>query len=253
MENKNYWEKLAQKKGKISTSPDIGCDILENFFIKKYLSKSDNILDLGSGDGVATLKFAKKVKQVTALEISPTLIKLAKKRQSKTKIKNINWHNGSVTDSVKQFGANRFEKIITKRVLINLKSWQQQKEAITQIAQMLKPRKMYLLAEGFTDTFKNLQELRVKFGLEKDHVVDFNLYFERDRFVRFIKKYFDIIEQNNFGIYYFLSHFFYPLVIKPQKPKYESQINQIATQIAICEKLLEEYGYINFYALRRKT
>lgn len=249
---KTYWELLAQKNKKIKTSPDIGCDILERAFIKKYLKKRQNVLDIGSGDGIATIEFAKMVNHLEALEISPTLIKIAQKRAQKAKINNITWNKGSVLDLNSTFKKNFFDVFISKRALINILSWPEQKEAISQVAIMAKRGDLFLLTEGFIDALKNLQNLRKKFGLKEDKIVKFNLWFERAKFESFVKKYFEIIEQNNLGIYYFLSHFYYPLYIKPFEPKYRSKMNRVATEIALKLKALEEFGYINFYALRKK-
>lgn len=248
----NIWEKRAKQNKNIKTSPDIGCNILETEFIKRYLKKNQSVLDIGSGDGIATIEFAKMVKHVEGLEPSPTLIEIAKKKVSRAKINNINWREGSILDLSKIYSNPKFDVLISKRVLINLLSWSKQKEAIEQVAKISKKGDLFLLAEGFLDTFKNLQDLRVKYGLERDTVVPFNLFFQRKQFEDFISQYFEVVDQNNLGIYYFLSHFYYPLVIKPEEPKYNSKMNQVATEIALKEKFLEEFGYINFYALKRK-
>lgn len=263
MNQEKYWGQLALKSRKQAvTSPDINVDVLEKESIEKYLNQGDVILDLGSGDGLATLEFAKKVRRVEAIEVSPALVKLAKKNQSRTKIRNINWTILSVLEIEKHFKNLKFDCIVAKRCLINLETWAEQKNALNQIAHLLKKGGYLLITDGFNDGLKNLNRLRTAFALKAIPPAKFNLYYDRDKFEVFVKDNFEIIEQNNFGIYYFLSHFVYPLVIKPKEPKHKSKINQIATEIALKvgqrpispwpKKLLEEYGYCNFYALRKR-
>lgn len=256
MENRalkqSHWEVSAQKDSKIKTSPDQCLDLLEKAFMKKYLKKSQDILDIGSGDGLATFEFAKHVRWVDALEYSPTLLKIAQNRQKRGKIQNITWTEGSAVNLDNIYRGKKFNIFISKRVIMNLSSVDEQTAVIEKIAALCRSDDLFLLSEGFTDTFKNLQRLRKNSGLKEFPIVKFNLYLERQKFESKVKRYFNIIEQNNFGIYYFLSHFYYPLVIKPGEPKSDSKMNKIAAQIALKEKLLEEYGYTNFYALLRK-
>ncbi|MEK7142930.1 MAG: class I SAM-dependent methyltransferase [Patescibacteria group bacterium] len=247
-----YWEEKARKNPKIRTSPDIGCDILEKSFITKFLKKDQTVLDAGSGDGKATAYFALKVKKIIALEPSKTLLEGSKRIFKRKKIKNIETIEGSIFDLKTKLSNKKFDVVITKRVLINLINWTKQKQAITEIAATLPTGGLYLLTEGFEDTFNNLQRIRIRYGLSKDHIVKYNHYLDRKKFEKEILKYFSIVDQNNLGIYYFLSHFYYPLYIKPKKPKYNSKFNKIAVQIGLKEKILEEFGYINFYALKRK-
>lgn len=249
----SYWENLArQTRKKAISSNDPNLDILEKHFIKKYLRKSHKVLDIGSGDGLATLEFAQIAQEVDGIECASSVLKIAQKNQKIAGATNVNWINGSVLAIDKIASGKNYNCFISKRCLINLSGWEEQNKALMKITALLKPGGLFLLCEGFNDNFKNLQNLRQKYGLEPDTVVSFNHYFERDKFEKLIKKHFEIIEQNNFGLYYFLSHFYYPLLIKPKNPQYRSKMNQVATELALKEKMLEEFGYISFYALKKK-
>jgi ubiquinone/menaquinone biosynthesis C-methylase UbiE len=250
----NYWEILAQKtKKKAISSTDPNLDFLERESIKKYLKKTWRVIDVGSGDGLATLEFAAKVRLIEGLEAAPAVIQIAEKNQKLKRNKTVTWREGSAVDIAEIYKGEKFDCLISKRCLINVETWGNQKKAISGMAELLKPGGFLLLCEGFADTFKNLNDLREKHGLERDKVVSFNRYFERRPFEEIVKKDFRIMEQNNFGLYYFLSHFFYPYLIFPQDPKYRSKINQMATKLSLKDKMLEEFGYISFYALKKKS
>jgi len=253
VKNNDFWENLAQKTTKKAiSSNDPNLDMLEREFIKKYLKKTMTVLDVGSGDGLASMEFAPKVKKIVGIEPAPSVVKIAQENQKKAKVKNVEWIQGSALEIGKLFSDQKYDCIISKRCLVNILSWPEQKKALGLISEALTKGGWFLLAEGFTDGLKNLNRIRKDNGLETDKVVDFNLYFEREKFESEIKKDFQIVEKNNFGLYYFLSHFFYPYMIAPLEPKYRSKINQMAAKLSLNEKLMEEYGYISFYALKKK-
>lgn len=52
-------------------------------FIKKYLKKSDVVLDAGGGTGINAIMMAKKCKNVTLLDISPQIFLNTLKKTSK--------------------------------------------------------------------------------------------------------------------------------------------------------------------------
>lgn len=77
-------------------------------FIKKYLKKSDVVLDAGGGTGINAIMMAKKCKHVTLLDISTNILKHAEKNIKKAGLlNNIDLFEGDISN-LKQFKEGQF-------------------------------------------------------------------------------------------------------------------------------------------------
>ena len=56
---------------------------------KKYLKKTDRVLDLGCGTGLTTLPMSREVKEIVAIDFSPKMIEVAKMKAAYGGISNI--------------------------------------------------------------------------------------------------------------------------------------------------------------------
>ncbi|PKR81710.1 hypothetical protein CW751_04065 [Brumimicrobium salinarum] len=68
--SEKYWERMSKNIRDQSQTYNKHSDISSKdaSFVKKYLSKTDNILDIGSGSGAVTNKLLEHVNHVTAVE-----------------------------------------------------------------------------------------------------------------------------------------------------------------------------------------
>src|SRR3989344_4661883 len=82
----------------------------------KYLSKKDTVLDLGCGNGQASLKAAKIVRKILALDFDKRLLKIAQSSADYKRIKNIKFDNTNLEKPLK-FEDNSFDKILFLDVL----------------------------------------------------------------------------------------------------------------------------------------
>ena len=98
-----------------------------------------------------------------------------------------------------------FDRIITQRVLINLASWEEQKRAILNVRDALKPGGTYIMIENTNDAFRALNDMRRAVDLKPIGLHWHNLFFDYKRLMRFLKKYFDVVAVRDFGLYYFLT------------------------------------------------
>jgi len=102
------WEKLWQKKNEASEwqeIDDITWDKRAEDFAKQYINQTyidqimkkidftvnDKVLDIGCGPGTLTIPLAKKVKKVTALDISKKMLEIVSEKAQKFKLKNIDY------------------------------------------------------------------------------------------------------------------------------------------------------------------
>lgn len=257
-ELKEYWEEVGKKFdtcGRITpTSRDPFLSGLEESNIMAYLHKSSRCLELGCGDGVHSAKYAKKVKNLSVLDISNSLISLAKKRISGLRIDNIGFTVGSVLDADDIYDSGKFDRVISQRCLINLPTWRYQKNAIRKIHDLIKPGGLFLVSEGFQDGLDNLNNFRSKMGLPEITVARYNNNLIRKDFEAFIPDYFDIVDIRDYGFYLFLSRVFHPLAVLPEQPKHDSRLNEAVAKIfhKVSMAGFEKYSYNLFYVLRKK-
>ncbi len=95
------------------------------------------LLDIGCGIGNSTLPFAKAGFDCVGIDISPEMIKLAKKFSEKHKVK-ISLREGDILSI--PFQANRFDYVISIAVLHHLDSEEKRLKALEEIKRVLKKK-----------------------------------------------------------------------------------------------------------------
>lgn len=195
---KKYWEDSTT----ISII-DKNLHQLEIETVCRYLKSSDEIVDIGCGDGKATVVYAQKVKQCTAYDHSNFLRKKAAAEVKRSGLKNITIKAGDILKMKKI--PEKPDVVITQRLLINLINWNEQKEAIENIYKMLKPGSLYIMIENTNDAYSALNQMRHQVGLEPIPIHWHNLFFDYDQLMSFIKDKFQLLNFHDFGLYYFLT------------------------------------------------
>jgi SAM-dependent methyltransferase len=126
-----------------------------------------------------------------------------------------------------------FDIAISTRCLINILDEEQQYRAIDNIAGILKPGGRFVFIEGLSQGRERLNVLRQKVDLPEMPKVWHNLDFEETRLLREMKKRFTILERSDFGTYDLISRVVYPLSIRPDEPKYDAKLNEVAARLAL--------------------
>lgn len=236
------------------TSKDYCLGRLEEENILRNLNRRLVALEIGCGDASHTIKYARRVKRLSCLDISEPLIKVARKRIASGNIKNIELKIGSALDIGRIYKSGQFSCVISQRLLINLSSWRNQKEVIRKIHKLLLPGGLFLVTEAFQDGRSSINLLREKCGLKKLEKARYNRFLIRKEFEFFLKRYFRIIDIRHYGAYIFFSRVFHPLAVFPALPKYDSKLNEAAMNISrLLESAeFERYSYQLFYLLIKK-
>lgn len=254
---RKHWEESGESfptTGLITpTSRDPYLGQMEEENIISFLDPNQAVLEVGCGDGSHTVKYARQVKSLSALDLVETLLNMAKKRAAEAQLGNVDFTNGSVLALKDLYPAGSFDCLISQRCLINLSEWEFQQDALKQAHSLLRKGGLLLFTEGFQDALDELNTVRQKFKLP-EIAVAFNRNFIRPDFESFITQFFDILEVRHYGSYLFLSRVFHPLAVLPSEPKHDAQINKVAMEIArtVPMKELDKYSYNSFYALRKK-
>lgn len=246
-EIKNYWNQKARQfalshKGEMgNTLDDENLRGLEIAAIEKYLSSNTRVLDIGCGNGFSTLQFAKKKDIfIDGMDYAEDMVKnaldlLKLNPQLKERVK---FFVGDVTGSLPV--TNKYDIIITERCLINLCSWERQKQAFLKIKDMLNENGKLLMLEGVKDNLDKLNEVRSRLKLPPIKVVWHNLFFEKEKFETFISKHFKIEAVDNFGSTYMLIS--RSILHKVFKDKFDKDIDYLTT-------LLPNFGNYNYQQL----
>ena len=253
-----HWEEAGEKfpkGGSVSpTTRDPFLGQLEEGHILRFLAGRERILEIGCGDGLHTALYAQHVGQVKALDISDSLIGLARKRMIENSISNVEFKVGSVLSLVNLYERGNFDCVVSQRCLINLPSWKYQQTALEQACKLLKPGGILLMSEGFQEELDELNMARKKFNLEEIKVVSYNRNLRHKEFDDYVKTMFEVVEVCDYGAYLFLSRVFHPLSIFPDDPKHDSPLNEAAMRISSILPMtdLRRYSYNLCYVLRKK-
>lgn len=168
-----------------------------------YLKSSDELIDIGCGDGKATIIYARKVTKCTAYEYSNFLRRKAIKEVRRAGLKNTNIKAGDILKMKKI--PEKPDVVITQRLLINLATWNEQKEAIENIYRMLKPGGLYIMIENTNDSHQALNDMRNQVGLEPIPIHWHNQFFDHDQLLSFLKDNFQLVKTHDYSLYYFLT------------------------------------------------
>ena len=232
-----YWEKLAKSKPSegLITHGDINQVALEIDAVLSFLSHDDNVLDGGCGTGFSTFSYAKKCKEIVGIDYSISMIESAKEKYN---LENLRFKHLDVLSLKQKYG--QFSTVISTRCLINLKSWDEQKDALRRIHSCLKPEGNLILVEGSQQGRAVLNKLRRSVGLSAMPQVWHNNDFDEDKLIPFLLKLFSVEEDLRFGLYDILMRVCYPLDILPKEPQYGTSSHKAAYKLV---KTLNDNAY----------
>ena len=190
--------------------------------LKDYFEKS-KILEVGCGNGYVAEQITKKFDvELVGIDFCEEFIKIAKKRN----LKKATFQVGDVLNL--KFDNASFDIVFAERCLINLDSWKKQQKALNEIRRVLKDGGVFLMIEAFTDGLDNLNKARKSVGLDNIPQPYHNLFFNKKKFLQFIKDKFEDFSathpsfagenyENFLSSYYFGSRVLYPALIMGKK------------------------------------
>ena len=114
-QEKKFWDKFARRYDSYMkrTLDATYVSLLKN--MKEDLKSSHKVLEIGAGTGLVTFAICSNVDSITATDISPEMIEVAKQKQTEQGIKNIDFQ---VQDSYQlNFPDKSFDVVIATNVL----------------------------------------------------------------------------------------------------------------------------------------
>ena len=230
-----FWDERAELADLAGTN-DFVLKNIEMQTLLSYLKKGDSILDLGCGSGTAAFYFLDNLEvTITGIDFSPKMIAEAKRAAAEKGFKDeqLGFSVGDIRD-VKELekSEERYDVVMTERVLINLDNWQEQKDAIDGIISLLKPGGLYLMCENLKEGLDNLNRVRASINLEEIEKPWHNRYIGQNEVSEITSA--ELLEVRDFTSgYYFLSRVVNAHLAKLQgiSPSYDSPINRLAENL----------------------
>jgi SAM-dependent methyltransferase len=255
---REHWCKVGEElsgQGKVTgTTRDPILGSLEEERLAEYLRVDDTVLEIGCGDAVHTVRYARRVKRILGLDVADTLIAAARQRAKAAQIDNAEFVVGSVLDLERIFTGGDIDCVLSQRCLINLPTWEHQKDALLKIHRVLRRGGVFLMTEGFQEELDNLNHVRLAVGLSAINVVSYNRNLQHGEFDSFIAAYFDVETVQDYGLYLLLSRVFHPLAVLPAEARHDSRLNEVAGVLerAVDLPACRRYSYNLLYVLRRR-
>ena len=223
--------------------------------IEPHLSRDHRLLDVGCGDGVSTLRFARRVQAVVGFDYIDGFVTRARESAQRAGATNAVFERASVLDlSALRAAHGVFDAAISIRCLINLPRWADQAQGISEIAGCVRSGGRYLASEGWAEGMEGLNRTREAAGLSPIKTVEYNRLMPRAAFEAEAAKYFEIEAYHSLGFYLFMSRVVQPLVVAPEPPRHDHRINQVAAFLGskLDRAEFRDCDYAGVYVLRRK-
>lgn len=230
-EKMSFWDDRAN----LPENPggnDFPLKILEQRFIFDNFFGNARVLDLGCGDGTTLIKANEMFENIegVGLDFSENMLNLA--RSNAKGMDNLTFRKASMLALPEDIGT--FDIICSQRCLINLDSFEQQKEVIAKLASMLNKNGILIMVESTFDGMHRTNELRAKFNLEMITPPWHNTFFNVNEVATLQTDNFKIINFKHLSsTYYFLSRVVYAAVAdKNNEPlRYDSDINMVSLEL----------------------
>ena len=215
-----HYDKVAikQKKSKLSAIDDEYIRDQETDFIINIIKndkKKLNILDIGCGNGYTLAQITRLSKNflIHGMDNNDSLYKIAHKRLTdKAKI-----IKGDIRVFNKNF-KNKFDIVISQRVLINILNESNQKKSLNNIISYIKKNGKLIVSESFNSGLEKLNSVRMKFNLKKIKPKFHNKFLKDDFFKT--KKLHKLKEENkNLSKHFFIARFLDEIYLKSKKKK----------------------------------
>lgn len=228
----NYWDGRASKHGVsgLSTLLDHNMRTLETETATSWLRSADRVLDIFCGNGASTVQLARKVQRITGVDLSTRMLEAAAQqlRQPQAPPTNVSFEKCNVLEVASRFPPGAFDAVTSIRGLINLPTWELQKQAIASIHQILPKGGRLVMIEGSRVGLDAINELRAARNLAPINEPWFDRYFDDSELDRFLEPLFAEESTRDLSAYFLVSRVLYPEAALPAEPSFDHVCNVAA-------------------------
>jgi SAM-dependent methyltransferase len=200
---------------------------IEYDYVCRYLAPEMRVLEVGCGNGFSTARFRPLVAHIDAFDYAEQMIERARKSFGET-------NNRFIHDDIldPQHLQTSYDTVICVRVLINLADLSQQTRAIANVANLTRRGGLLILAEGYTDGFDNLNDLRRTVDLPPIVPASINFYSSRAELEPTLNESFVLEDVFHLGAYDYLTRVLYPLVVGPENAESNTNFSERCSELA---------------------
>lgn len=155
---------------------------LEFYFLENLIDDKELIFDLGCGNGRTLLELAKKKLNSTfvGIDFVEEMIAIAQEQKKFIDVSNVDFYVADASsEKIRKMFDFKFDKVITKTLLINLKG-ENKFKAIENIHSVLKEKGIYIMIECFIEPLNRINGIRKSLNLEEIKVKPFNEYLHHE-------------------------------------------------------------------------
>ena len=250
---RQHWERRGRKYGLSPSASWVDETMLhrEGVVLARFLKEGDRVLDAGCANGYTTLQLARSKRiRIIGVDYAQSMIDYANLNLGRAGLL-----EGSASFRVGNFlnldfPDNSFDKVITKRCMINLGSAEHQKKALLEAWRVLKPGGLFLISEVSNQSSDNLNRLRHRLGLEIMTPLWHNCYLDEVELFKFAAPYFKLAKVKRFSSsYYALTWAIYPFFVRNGQRNYRSWFHRLSAHIP----QVGDWGLQKLYVLQKRA
>jgi ubiquinone/menaquinone biosynthesis C-methylase UbiE len=226
-----FWNLQADKFGTSHSASwgDKYAIDLEIQTIGRWIKEGDKVLDVGCANGYSAIHHLdRNISSITGVDSSKGMIREAQKTQAKCgSLEKLFFEVGDVRKL--RFENDTFDVVYTTRTLINLPTWDEQKQGISECIRVCKVGGTIIFSEAFWEPLVLLNSLRSLKSLTPLVEPDFNRYLKKKCLEEYFLSEGIQFEIEDFSSIYFLgTRFLRELVTNPEDDHgYSGPINTI--------------------------
>jgi ubiquinone/menaquinone biosynthesis C-methylase UbiE len=249
---RDHWERRGRKYGLSPSASWVDETMLhrEGIILSKYIRDGDRVLDAGCANGYTTLQLARlRTLDITGVDYAQSMIEYANANLGRAGFlkSNVNFKVDNFLNL--DFPNNTFDKVFTKRCMINLGSPEHQKQAALEAWRVLKPGGLFLVSEVTVQSSNKLNALREKLGLETMTPLWHNCYIDEPDFLDFTSDYFDLKKIRRFSsTYYVMTWALYPFFVRHGQRNYRNWFHRMSAQMP----QVGDWGLQKLFVLQKK-
>jgi SAM-dependent methyltransferase len=250
---KQYWNDRASGDGSPqATTLDYYLREIEFQSLHGKISQymPSRVFDIGCGDAYTTLRLAAAFPNIQFVggDYASSMIDNARSNAQNFDLKNIELINYDISHP---FDRGNFDFVYTTRCLINLPGWEPQKAALTHISSLMTRGSVYVMIENFLDGHRDMNNLRLSFGLGEIKIRHHNCFFDAELLLTFLKTWFDVEDfQNISSTYYLVTRVIYSRICQDNgvEPDYFDPHHKLAARLPF----VGNFGPVKMLTLKKR-